>query len=261
LLDYKPAGIGRIMNPSSPLFKIGESVTTVADWIRYAQMNRYKRDGSGTKPYPSLMDEFVKSTMYQYYRDHLEDLNEEFRNQMNEFREGNLFFEIMQREVWNKTQSDTTALKDLFEKNKNKYYWKQSVDAIVFYCLDETTARSIAENVKNNPPGWRKTAESLSERVTADSSRFEWSQIPGLDNAVPKDKAMTTITVNSADNTASFAYILTVYTQPSPRSFEEAKGLVMNDYQEILEDEWTKSLKKKYPVRINQKVLNDILKK
>ena len=34
LLDYKPAGIGRAMNPSSPLFKIGDTSFTVADWIR-----------------------------------------------------------------------------------------------------------------------------------------------------------------------------------------------------------------------------------
>jgi len=36
--------------------------------------------------------------MYEYYRSHLEDYSEEFRIQMNEFRDGNLFFEIMQQE-------------------------------------------------------------------------------------------------------------------------------------------------------------------
>jgi len=44
------------------------------------------------------------------------------------------------------------------------------------------------------------------------------------------------------------------------RSFDEAKGLVINDYQAQLEDEWTEALKKKYPVVINQKVLAEISK-
>ena len=83
--------------------------------------------------------------MYQYYRDHLEDFNEEFRNQMNEFKEGNLFFEIMQREVWNKTQSDSVALRDLYEKNKNKYNWKESADAIIFFAADETTLPNLLQ--------------------------------------------------------------------------------------------------------------------
>lgn len=51
-----------------------------------------------------------------------------------------------------------------------------------------------------------------------------------------------------------------MYTQESARSFNEAKGLVMNDYQTLLEEEWIKGLKKKYPVVIDQKVLATILK-
>ena len=44
------------------------------------------------------------------------------------------------------------------------------------------------------------------------------------------------------------------------RSFNEAKGLVINDYQALLEDQWTAALKKKYPVVIDQKVLSNISK-
>ena len=81
--------------------------------------------------------------MYQYYRIHLEDFNDDFRNQMNEFSDGNLFFEIMQQEVWNKAQNDSAALQALYEKNKNKYIWKQSADAVIFFCSDEATAKKL----------------------------------------------------------------------------------------------------------------------
>jgi peptidyl-prolyl cis-trans isomerase SurA len=260
LLDYKPAGIGRAMNPASPLFKIGDTSFVVADWIRYAQMNRYKRDGSGMKSYPTLMDEFIKNEMYLYYRNHLEEFNDEFRYQMNEFKEGNLFFEIMQREVWNKTQSDSVALRALYEKNKSKYNWKESADAIIFFSADESIAKSVAEELKKDITGWKKIAESMNDRVVADSSRYEWPQIPGLDSTEPKPGMFTKLTVNPNDNSASFAYIIKVHTESSPRSFEEAKGLVMNDYQVVLEDQWAKSLKKKYPVKVDQKLFDKISK-
>lgn len=262
LLDYKPAGPGRTMSTSSSLFKIGKTDYKVADWIKYAQMNRYKRDGSGTKPYHELMDEFIKTSMQLYYRDHLEELNDDFRNQMNEFREGNLFFEVMQREVWNKTQTDSAALKSLYEKNKSNYNWKESADAVVFFCTDEAAAKSLAEQLKKNPADWKKISDAMNEKIVADSNRYEWSQIPGFaENTKPKQGSLTSIVVNTTDNSASFAYILKVHTGSSPRTFEEAKGLVMNDYQTVLETKWIDALKKKYPVKVDQKVLENVLKK
>ncbi len=260
LLDRKAAGIGSAMNTQSPLFKIGDTVLRVADWITYSQMNRYSADRSSIKPYPDLMNEFTRTVLYRYYRDHLEDFNDEFKNQMNEFRDGNLFFEIMQQEVWNKAQADSSALLALYEKNKADYNWKQSADAVIFFCSDETSAKTLFNQLKKNPSEWKMAAESLTEKVVADSARYEWQQIPGLGKTIPYTGFITPVSVNKVDNTASFALIKTVYPKPESRSFNEAKGLVMNDYQTLLEEEWITDLKKKYPVIIDQKVLANISK-
>jgi peptidyl-prolyl cis-trans isomerase SurA len=260
LLDYKPLGIGNTMNPSSALFKIDDTTIKVSDWIAYAQTYRYKPDGSGKKSDEQVMDEFIHAAMLNYYRDHLEDFNDEFRNQMNEFRDGNLFFEIMQQEIWNKAQNDSAALLSLYEKNKKNYQWKQSADAVVFFCSDADIAKTIFEQIKKNPANWRKITEAESEKVVADSSRYEWTQIPNLNKLVPKAGMITTPLINKNDNTASFAYIIKVYAQPMQRSFDDAKGMVINDYQAQLEEQWTETLKKKYPVVINQKVLAEISK-
>ncbi|HZI52831.1 MAG TPA: peptidylprolyl isomerase [Chitinophagaceae bacterium] len=260
LLDSKPPGIGKTMSTSSPLFRIGDSTFRVMEWIGYAQMNRFKADRATLKAYPEVMDEFVKNSMDQYYRWHLEDFNDDFRTQMNEFRDGNLFFEIMQQEVWNKAQNDSAALQALYEKNKNQYNWKQSADAVIFFCSDEAAAKDLYNQMKKDPTSWRKAVEAVSERVVADSARYEWSQIPGIEGKTPVSGMITALTVNPADKTASFSLISKVYEQSSPRSFNEAKGLVMNDYQTTLEQEWVKELKKKYPVVVDQKVLAQVLK-
>ncbi|HET7898791.1 MAG TPA: hypothetical protein VFL47_14000, partial [Flavisolibacter sp.] len=72
---------------------------------------------------------------------------------------------------------------------------------------------------------------------------------------------VTTPVVNKADNTASFAYVLHLHNKPEPRSFAEAKGLVMNDYQNELEKQWLQKLKKKYPVSVNATVWKEVVKK
>jgi peptidyl-prolyl cis-trans isomerase SurA len=65
--------------------------------------------------------------------------------------------------------------------------------------------------------------------------------------------------VNNADGTASFIKVIHVYPAHQPRSFEQARGLVINDYQNLLEDEWIKQLKKKYRVKVNEKVFQSML--
>ncbi|HMK26282.1 MAG TPA: peptidylprolyl isomerase [Chitinophagaceae bacterium] len=261
VLDLKPMlPIGRTIIATTPMFSIGDSVYNATAWVNYANVYRFKQDGTGAKPHEQVREEWVKFAMINYYKVHLEDFNEEFRNQMQEFRDGNLFFEIMQQEIWNKAQGDSAALQALYEKNKNNYLWKQSAEAVVFFCSDESIAKTAYAEIKKDPGSWRKVAEKYTEKIVVDSSRYEWSQLPNLNNVTPRAGMITTPLLNKIDNTASFAYILKVYPQPTQRSFNEAKGLVINDYQASLEREWNEALRKKFPVVIDQKVLAEISK-
>ncbi len=262
VLDLKPmTEPGRSIITTTPMFTIGDSVYTANTWVNYANTYRYKQDGSGAKPYEQVKEEFLQFALYNYYKEHLEDFNEDFRSQMMEFKDGNIFFEIMQQEVWNKAQSDSIALKVLYEKNKANYTWNQCADAVLFFCSDENTAKSVYDEIKKKPADWLKVTERYSEKVVADSSRYEWNQIPNLNNMTPKAGMMTTPKLNPTDNTASFAYIIQTFSTPMQRTFIEAKGLVINDYQAILEKAWIEKLKSKYPVVIDQKVLNEISNK
>jgi peptidyl-prolyl cis-trans isomerase SurA len=259
VLDLKPMkDIGRTIVATTPMFAIGDSTYTATTWVNYANTYRFKQDGTGAKPHSQVRDEFEQFALLSYYRDHLEDFNPDFRDQMIEFRDGNLFFEIMQQEIWNRAQLDSAELLALYEKNKQHYLWKKSVDAVLFFCADEITAKALYDELKKNPTAWRKALERFSEKVVADSSRYEWEQIPNLHKMTPKAGMITTPLVNQSDKTASLAYIIQAYTQPLQRSFTEARGLVINDYQLILEQQWNEELRKKYPVVIDQKVLADI---
>jgi peptidyl-prolyl cis-trans isomerase SurA len=55
-------------------------------------------------------------------------------------------------------------------------------------------------------------------------------------------------------------YYYRFYPPNQPRGFEDARGLVINDYQTVLEEEWVASLRKKYPVKVDEKVLQSIIK-
>jgi peptidyl-prolyl cis-trans isomerase SurA len=243
---------------STPLFSLNNKTFTTSDWTNYAQTFRYKSDGSGIKPYPQIWDEFVEASAADYYQKHLEEFNEDFRQQIDEFKDGNLFFEIMQRQVWGPAQTDSTALEAYYQKHKDKYNWKQSADAVLFYATDAAAAKSFINELKKSPSRWRALVDNMSEKISADSSRFEVEQIPNPSKLPVQPGTITAPLTSKADNTVSFAYILKFYPQPAPRSFAEAKGLVITDYQAELEKNWVAELKKKYPVKVNQKVLEEV---
>ena len=45
-----------------------------------------------------------------------------------------------------------------------------------------------------------------------------------------------------------------------PEEYEDVKGLVTADYQEELEKAWVATLRKKYPVQVNQEVVKTVNK-
>ena len=48
--------------------------------------------------------------------------------------------------------------------------------------------------------------------------------------------------------------------KPEQKTLKECRGLVTSDYQVELEQKWVQSLKDKYPVKINEKVLDKVRK-
>ncbi|HTM91396.1 MAG TPA: peptidylprolyl isomerase [Flavisolibacter sp.] len=260
ILNYQKPNIPVHVTGTDDLIQIGDKKFLVSDWITYAQTFRYKPDGSGIKPYSQLWDEFVEAMALNYYQANLENYNEEFKDQIKEFEDGNLFFEIMQREVWGPAQSDSAALANYFEKNRSKYNWKPSVDAVIFYASDMATAKTFVNELKKSPSSWHDLVSKYEEKIAADSSRFELAQIPNPAKQTLQPGTVTSSLLNKADNTASFAYIIRNHNNVEPRSFDDARGLVINDYQIELEKNWVEQLKKKYPVVVNEKVLNSLIK-
>lgn len=239
------------------LFSFDKESKTVTDWLDFLRSvkNKYLLPF----PYTELMKEFVVTTLTSYYQNNLEKYNPEFRVQLHDFAEGNLLFEIMDREIWSKAAKDNNGLRLYYERHKQKYVWGPGASAIFFTTADRTTAEEINVNIADYSLRWKTLGETSSGKIIADSARFDLAQIPGGDkNLMPG--FVTKLITDSTNGSTSFMYILDVYQQPAQKNFDEARGLVINDFQNLLEEEWVKRLKKKYPVKINEKVLNTLVR-
>jgi len=241
-----------------PLFQLKEKTISVAEWLRYARNNIQATTAKDN--YPRLLQQFTDETIEQYYKDRLERMNDDFRYQIQEFTEGSLLFEVMEKQVWSVAPADSAGLMEHFQKNRDKYVWKPGVSAIIFNCADTGVANRTLALMRQDPTRWEDYIEQMSGYALADSGRFEYEQLPVKTTGALQEAQFTPIEVNDKDGSASFCYIIKKFPGGEPRSFNEARGMVINDYQNVLEERWLNTLRKKYPVKVDEAVLQQLLR-
>ena len=246
------------LRSSSAIFQVGDQQVTVSDWLAYSRENN---TGAGPAAYPAMMESFVRSRATEYYRLHLEQYDPAFARQMREFRDGNLLFEAMERQVWSKAASDTAGLRAYYLGHRSTYQWAPSVDAVIIHASNLASATEAMALMKKQPASWASLADQSGGRIMADSGRFEKHQLPQAPGVQYTPGTLTPLIGNEADGTQAFVYVVKAYPSAAPRSFEEARGLVMTDYQQSLEDQWIAQLKKKYPVKVNAAEWQKVLQK
>ncbi|MGI8583332.1 MAG: peptidylprolyl isomerase [Chitinophagaceae bacterium] len=245
------------LNANTILFSLNNQNIKVSDWLTFIKDYRASASNKGESS-KELLAKYVSKTAVDNYKKRLPDLNPEFKYQLQEFKDGNILFEVMERNVWNKASNDSIGLKNYYNQHKTKYTWGESADAILISCSNEKTANSIAEEFKKGK-SMRQIAEENVSQVQTDSGRYDLAQIPAKANTKFVEGMITEPLINKADGTATFVKILRIYPANQQRSFEEARGLVTNEYQNFLEEKWIEQLKKKYPVKVNEKIFQSLL--
>ncbi len=228
-----------------------------SDWLAFVR--EYKTNFSEYKGESNkqLWEKFVQVSALNYYKKHLEEYNPDFKFQMQEFKEGNMLFEIMERNVWGKAINDSMGLLNHYNAHKTNFKWAESADVLIFNC---TTAKAAEEAMTALKKGknWRAIADEQGAALQADSGRYEISQIIGANYASNPVRGAYTAIVTNVDGSATFVKYVNIYAANQQRSFEEARGLVINEYQQLLEQQWLTELKKKYPVRVNGNMIKEM---
>ena len=259
LLANRNITVGKV-NENTVLFTYNNHANVkVRDWILYLNNNIKMTPEKMHEQYPALFSKFVEASAVNNYASRLEDFNPAFKSQIKEFKDGNMLFEVMQRKVWNKASEDSAGLHRYYNQHKEKYLWNSSAEAIIFSCSNKAAATNSIKQLRTGKT-WKEVVSENSTEVQADSGRYELGQIPVIDRTHFTAGLITLPVINKTDGTATFTKIIKLYPNYQQRDFEDARGLVINDYQNYLEQEWISQLEKKYPVKVNEKVFNDLLK-
>ena len=200
----------------------------------------------------------MKAKVFAYEDACLEEKYPEFKTLVQEYHDGILLFSLMEEQVWNKAVEDTTGLNEYYESHKNNYMWKDRVRAIVVTSNDKDNVEEIIALLRGDVTIDSVRAYFKENDVQA-TSRFSFYQKGDNVNidAMEWNEGAMNVFESTVDNTTQIIKIIEV-RPAEPKSFKEAKGLVTSAYQVELEALWLQQLREKYPVKVNQKLLEKV---
>ena len=159
----------------------------------------------------------------------------------------------------NGAAGDSLGLWKQYNDHKSNYQWGPSAGVIIFNCNNKATADNAIASLKKGKP-WKQVVADADNNIQADSGRYEISQLPLTAGVKATEGLITEPIANTPDGATGFIQIVKLFDGNQPRTFTEARGLVINDYQNVLEERWVDELKKRYPVKVNEGVFQSMLK-
>ena len=236
------------------LFTIGDHDATYTDFAEYLRDNQKKIKKYANKE-SLLLDMYVKfknETLENYFKERLEIENTEYATIINDYRNGLLVYDVMNKNIWQIAKADSIGLKNYYEKNKNNYKWKKRLDVDIYSSSDEVRIKEVQTLLMRG-----EELATIKKQINSDgkiniitlSDIFEIDQSELPEGLIP-EKGISDIKLNDG-----FYVLVNIkeVMEPTLKEFDEVRGKVISDFQTEIEKKWMQSLRDKYEVKINNK--------
>ena len=239
-----------------------DKVYTQKDFAEFLINSMRKQAIVNSKQYvDGVFEQVIDAACIQFEENNLEYKYPEFKALMQEYRDGILLFELMDKKVWSKAISDSSGLREYYDKNKTNFMWPQRVKASVYSCSNDDVYKKTLALVK------KKAKKGYDDQFIKDEINKDSQLLLQIENGVFQkgdndnvDKIEWKKQVSdkwSQDGKIVFVEITEVIPT-QPKELFECKGLVTAEYQNYLETKWIEELKNKYEVHINREILSKI---
>jgi peptidyl-prolyl cis-trans isomerase SurA len=244
----------KIENGKETLFTLREKPVTTADFLAFVKVKQTPTSLTPQKYLEDLYNNFVDESILLLMEKDIASQHPDYRFLLNEYYEGILLFEIMEKEVWNKASEDSVGQQAYYASNNSKYTAEERMKG-TFYSTSRKELLPELENLLKEGDA-KKIQEYVSRNKIKSESGYYKKQDKAVLQTIPWQKG-----VYPAQNNEMFYLAWIKEILPAGlMNFEEARPTIVSDYQSHLEAEWVKKLRKKYPVKINAKGKAYILK-
>lgn len=282
-IDYKNWDRDSYTTQGRTMFTLDGIHYTQDDFADYLAENRIKADSANTCPMVrKRYDEWVTKTCLEYEDSQLENKYPEFKALMKEYHDGIMLFDLMDQKVWSKAINDSAGLMNYYNLTKENYRWDERAMSKVYTSKDEATANRVRTLLNNRYNSNVLSSEEIAflkfgkgefflsdDRILTLMNRYESNRLRISNKTFAKGESTAVdnhwfngLTANekNIDGTVFFADVQDV-KNGELKTFEEAKGEVITNYQNYLEAMWKLELEEKYPASVNKDVLYSIIEK
>jgi peptidyl-prolyl cis-trans isomerase SurA len=229
------------------LMELNDRDYRLGEFLNYARENQVPNSEPPAKYMEQLYNKFIDASILEVMEQKIVAENPTFRFLLNEYYEGILLFEIMEKEVWNKASNDSTGQRTYYVRHQSNYMAGERAKAVI-YSSKTADFREIIQK-------WAEAGHEDSvhvfvreNKIKVESGYYQRDEKPVLKD-IPWASG-----VYSAENNGIYylAWLKDILPQ-GPMSFEESRAAIISDYQTYLEGIWLEDLKKKYTVKVNEK--------
>lgn len=255
-----PANINQYSN--DVLFVINnDKKVTSKDFLEYVKNNQ--RSTGIVRPVSKFADilynKFTEQELNIYYNANLENEFQDFAAIMQEYRDGLLLFELMEKEIWDKAKADSIGLEKFYLANIHKYQWNDRVDVDVYSSTDKKTMKKALKYLKK-----KKSTDFIKENLNTENSvniMVNSGIFEQESEVLPKQKQWKTGLSEIIKEGEYYFITNTKRLLPKgPKTLEENRGRVINDYQQYLESRWIDDLKQEFQISVNTPVFDKVKK-
>ncbi len=255
--------IAKYANSEMPIIKVGKETVALKNIFKSLSCVISKEVSFGISQIDSNLETAMNSASIDYERRHLEDFYPEFRNLVNEYRDGILLFEISNRNVWEKASKDKEGLEQYFQANRAKYdnWTSPKYKGFVIFASNDSIMNEAQKFLEGKVLDIDSVAPTMRQQFGRKDIRVERVIAAKGENNIVDYIAFGGEKPANEKNKwqCYFGYMGKQLT--SPEEATDVRGQVTSDYQAKLEKEWIENLKAKYPVKINNKVLDKVSSK
>lgn len=248
-----------------PLFEIKGVKYNSADFLTNAElMTRGRILGPKEAVFDNLFNSYVKTVVTDIEEENIINEKPEFKYLMDEYRDGIMLFELMDKNVWGKASKDSAGLVEFHNANKEKYTWKPGFRGAVYKFRDKATAEKAGEIMFKKGMNDEKLVKILNTKEKPDAisiqrGYYEFDKFKDFPKSSIKVNALTELKKNE-DGTYSAATAKEIFENGTLKTLNEARGYVIAEYQDYLEKTWNEKLHKKYPVKVKEDVFESMVK-
>ncbi len=261
----------KVADLNKKILQLGKQKYSQHDFALFLEKKQQRRGTAGKEAFfYNQYHEYVNDLCINLKDSQLEDEYPEFRLLMNEYRDGILLFNLTDERVWSKAVKDTIGLKEFYNNTSDNYMWGERLEAHIIILNDPSQEKEIRQMITRANARKKSLTEAgldtldnvmiekgvYAKGINSFIDKIEWKE--GQSLAAPLTDFNDLYDGRSHnENTIIFAVVYKI-REPEHKTLDEARGIITSDYQNYLEEEWIISLKEKYPITINEEVLEDI---